>query len=160
MIIGYQTIASNGDRYAVFVNADSKARTVVLPDRYRHLLGAQVLVDAEQAGVTAIAKPKGVQFTKEGLTIDGLTAIVLKVAAGAVEAPSQTQQARSEQSVRPVSTTVSKASPLMTPDQKPQQASLPQTGEMTSKGLLATGMTMLIAVLGSLLSVKKTNHRR
>lgn len=148
LIIGYQTIASNGDRYAVFVNADSKARTVVLPDRYRHLLGAQVLVDAEQAGVTAIAKPKGVQFTKEGLTIDGLTAIVLKVAAGAVEAPSQTQQARSEQSVRPVSTTVSKASPLMTPDQKPQQASLPQTGEMTSKGLLATGMTMLIAVFG------------
>lgn len=148
LIIGYQTIASNGDRYAVFVNADSKARTVVLPDRYRHLLGAQVLVDAEQAGVTAIAKPKGVQFTKEGLTIDGLTAIVLKVAAGAVEAPSQTQQARSEQSVRPVSTTVSKASPLMTPDQKLQQASLPQTGEMTSKGLLATGMTMLIAVFG------------
>ncbi|QET82519.1 pullulanase [Streptococcus dysgalactiae] len=148
LIIGYQTIASNGDRYAVFVNADSKARTVVLPDRYRHLLGAQVLVDAEQAGVTAIAKPKGVQFTKEGLTIDGLTATVLKVAAGAVEAPSQTQQARSEQSVRPVSTTVSKASPLMTPDQKPQQASLPQTGEMTSKGLLATGMTMLIAVFG------------
>ncbi|SUN61482.1 pullulanase [Streptococcus dysgalactiae subsp. equisimilis] len=148
LIIGYQTIASNGDRYAVFVNADSKARTVVLPDRYRHLLGAQVLVDAEQAGVAAIAKPKGVQFTKEGLTIDGLTAIVLKVAAGAVEAPSQTQQARSEQSVRPVSTTVSKASPLMTPDQKPQQASLPQTGEMTSKGLLATGMTMLIAVFG------------
>lgn len=148
LIIGYQTIASNGDRYAVFVNADSKARTVVLPDRYRHLLGAQVLVDAEQAGVTAIAKPKGVQFTKEGLTIDGLTAIVLKVAAGAVEAPSQTQQARSEQSVRPVSTAVSKASPLMTPDQKPQQASLPQTGEMTSKGLLATGMTMLIAVFG------------
>lgn len=148
LIIGYHTIASNGDRYAVFVNADSKARTVVLPDRYRHLLGAQVLVDAEQAGVTAIAKPKGVQFTKEGLTIDGLTAIVLKVAAGAVEAPSQTQQARSEQSVRPVSTTVSKASPLMTPDQKPQQASLPQTGEMTSKGLLATGMTMLIAVFG------------
>lgn len=148
LIIGYQTIASNGDRYAVFVNADSKARTVVLPDRYRHLLGAQVLVDAEQAGVTAIAKPKGVQFTKEGLTIDGLTAIVLKVVAGAVEAPSQTQQARSEQSVRPVSTTVSKASPLMTPDQKPQQASLPQTGEMTSKGLLATGMTMLIAVFG------------
>ncbi len=148
LIIGYQTIASNGDRYAVFVNADSKARTVVLPDRYRHLLGAQVLVDAEQAGVTAIAKPKGVQFTKEGLTIDGLTAIVLKVAAGAVEAPSQTQQARSEQSVRPVSTAVSKASPLMTPYQKPQQASLPQTGEMTSKGLLATGMTMLIAVFG------------
>lgn len=148
LIIGYQTIASNGDRYAVFVNADSKARTVVLPDRYRHLLGAQVLVDAEQAGVTAIAKPKGVQFTKEGLTIDGLTAIVLKVAAGVVEAPSQTQQARSEQSVRPVSTAVSKASPLMTPYQKPQQASLPQTGEMTSKGLLATGMTMLIAVFG------------
>lgn len=148
LIIGYQTIASNGDRYAVFVNADSKARAVVLPDRYRHLLGAQVLVDAEQAGVTAIAKPKGVQFTKEGLTIDGLTAIVLKVVAGVVEAPSQTQQARSEQSVRPVSTAVSKASPLMTPDQKPQQASLPQTGEMTSKGLLATGMTMLIAVFG------------
>ena len=33
----------------------------------------------------------------------------------------------------------------MTPDQKPQQASRPQTGEMTSKGLLATGMTMLVA---------------
>lgn len=148
LIIGYQTIASNGDRYAVFVNADSKARTVVLPDRYRHLLGAQVLVDAQQAGTSAIANPKGIQFTKDGLTIDGLTAIVLKVAAGPVEAPSQTQQARSEQTVRPVSTAVSKASPLMTPDQKPQQASLPQTGEITSKGLLATGMTMLVAVFG------------
>ncbi|MEM5200315.1 amylopullulanase, partial [Enterococcus faecium] len=71
LIMGYQTVASNGDRYAVFVNADNKTRKVVLPQAYRYLLGAQVLADAEQAGVTAIAKPKGVQFTKEGLTIDG-----------------------------------------------------------------------------------------
>lgn len=45
---------------------------------------------------------------------------------------------------------VSKASPLMTEDQKPQQAILPQTGEMTSKGLLATGLTMLVAAFGFL----------
>ena len=150
LIIGYQTIASNGDHYAIFVNADSKARTVVLPDSYRHLLEAQVLVDAQQAGTSAIATPKGIQFTKCGLIIDGLTAIVLKVAASTAETPSQTQQARTGQTVTPVPMAVSKASPLMTEDQKPQQASLPQTGEMTSKGLLATGLTMLVAAFGFL----------
>ena len=79
LVIAYQTLASNGDRYAVFINADSVARHVFLTDAYKDLLAAEVVVDGEQAGVEAIPDPSGVTMTEDGLTLDSLTTVVLRL---------------------------------------------------------------------------------
>lgn len=79
LIITYQTQASNGDIYAVFVNADSKAREFVLSDDYKTLLNAEVLADADTAGVDAILNPKGVAFTENSITLNPLTATILRL---------------------------------------------------------------------------------
>ncbi|MDG3142609.1 pullulanase [Streptococcus suis] len=80
LIIAYQTVASNGEIYAVFVNADTKARDFVLTDAYQALRKAEVLVDGSKAGTVAITSPVGVVFTEHGLRLDPLTATVLRLA--------------------------------------------------------------------------------
>ena len=84
-VIAYQAIATNGDVYAVFVNADTVARDFVLEDSYRELLEAEVLVDANQAGIEAITDPVGVTFTEHGLSLSPLTATVLRLRKAAPE---------------------------------------------------------------------------
>lgn len=77
LVIGYQTVASNGDRYAVFVNADSKERTFTLTGAYRDLLQGQVLVDGARAGTQALTNLQGVSLGQDNLTLAPLTATVL-----------------------------------------------------------------------------------
>ena len=79
LIIAYQTQASGGDVYAAFVNADSKAREFVLSDDYKALLNAEILADADTAGVDAILNPKGVAFTENSITLNPLTATILRL---------------------------------------------------------------------------------
>ena len=79
LVIGYQAIASNGDIYAVFINADSQARHLTFPTEYQHLSKAQIIVDGATAGTVAIANPSGVQLTQAGIQLDPLTATVLLV---------------------------------------------------------------------------------
>ncbi|MCW6660524.1 pullulanase [Aerococcaceae bacterium NML191292] len=79
LVIGYQAIASNGDIYAVFINADNQARTITFSDKYKHLSKAQVIVDGTQAGTVAIENPTGVQLTESGIQLDPLTASVLLI---------------------------------------------------------------------------------
>ncbi|AOM81793.1 pullulanase [Salisediminibacterium beveridgei] len=70
--------AENGagtEVYYVFLNADDEARTFTAG---RDLSGAEVLVDKNQAGVEAIAEPNGVSATSEAVTLEPLTATVLK----------------------------------------------------------------------------------
>ena len=55
------------------------ARHVFLTDAYKDLLAAEVVVDGEQAGVEAILDPSGVTMTKDGLTLDSLTTVVLRL---------------------------------------------------------------------------------
>lgn len=155
LIMGYQTVASNGDRYAVFVNADNKTRKVVLPQAYRYLLGAQVLADAEQAGVTAIAKPKGVQFTKEGLTIDGLTALVLKVSSKTADSSSQKSQTDNHQTKTPDGSKDLDKSLMTRPKRAQTNQKLPKTGEASSKGLLAAGVALLLLAISLLMKRPK-----
>ena len=52
--IGYQITAPNGDVYAVFVNADDKAREFTLGTAFAHLRKAEVLADENQAGPVGI----------------------------------------------------------------------------------------------------------
>ena len=79
VVIGYQITAPNGDIYAVFVNADEKAREFTLGSEFAHLRNAQVLADENQAGTLAIAKPQGLAWTENGLKLNALTATVLRI---------------------------------------------------------------------------------
>lgn len=81
LVIAYQTIASNGDRYAVFVNADKVKRSFVLAGSAKDFMTGEVLVDAEQAGVIALTNPNGLAFDEQGLVLDPLTAIVIRLKA-------------------------------------------------------------------------------
>ena len=88
VVIGYQITAPNGDIYAVFVNADEKAREFNLGTAFAHLRNAEVLADENQAGPVGIANPQGLEWTKKGLKLNALTATVLRVSQrGAIVAP-------------------------------------------------------------------------
>lgn len=88
VVIGYQITAPNGDIYAVFVNADAKAREFNLGTAFAHLRNAEVLADENQAGPVGIANPKGLEWTEKGLKLNALTATVLRVSqGGAIVAP-------------------------------------------------------------------------
>lgn len=88
VVIGYQITASNGDIYAVFVNADEKAREFNLGTAFAHLRNAEVLADENQAGPVGIANPKGLEWTEKGLKLNALTATVLRISqGGAIVAP-------------------------------------------------------------------------
>ncbi|MDG3143452.1 pullulanase [Streptococcus suis] len=114
VVIAYQTIASNGDRYAVFVNADSKERSFVLSDIYKELLKGQVLVDGERAGVEALSDLVGVELTDSSVVLAPLTATVIRLpyittalpdtAPTAEEKPSLdfTTKERTEETVLPI----------------------------------------------------------
>ena len=88
VVIGYQITAPNGDIYAIFVNADEKAREFNLGTAFAHLRNAEVLADENQAGPVGIANPKGLEWTEKGLKLNALTATVLRIAqGGAIVAP-------------------------------------------------------------------------
>ena len=73
-VLGYNIKATDGT-YFVFANGDLKARTVNPKD---DLTSASVLVDGATAGVTKIASPVGVTITASLVTLDPLTATVIK----------------------------------------------------------------------------------
>ena len=88
VVIGYQITAPNGDIYAVFVNADEKAREFNLGTAFAHLRNAEVLADENQAGPIGIANPQGLEWTEKGLKLNALTATVLRISqGGAIVAP-------------------------------------------------------------------------
>lgn len=78
-VLGYQVVASNGDIYAVFVNADNKERKFNFGEAYKHLANAQVVADGNTAGVTAISNPAGVTLGAAGVTLAPLTATILRI---------------------------------------------------------------------------------
>lgn len=78
-VLGYQVVASNGDIYAVFVNADNKERKFNFGEVYKHLANAQVVADGNTAGVTAISNPAGVTLGADGVTLAPLTATILRI---------------------------------------------------------------------------------
>ena len=93
VVIGYQITAPNGDIYAVFVNADEKAREFNLGTAFAHLRNAEVLADENQAGPVGIANPKGLEWTEKGLKLNALTATVLRVSqGGAIVAPAMEEK--------------------------------------------------------------------
>ena len=79
LILGYQVVASNGDIYAVLINADSKERKFNFGEGYKHLAQAEIVADANTAGVAAISNPVGVNLGADGVSLAPLTATILRI---------------------------------------------------------------------------------
>jgi pullulanase len=78
LLIAYENVSTDKTgTYYVFVNADNKARTLTLGDL--DLSKGKVLVDNDEAGKTPVSKKSGFKLTKDTLTIDPLTTIVIKL---------------------------------------------------------------------------------
>lgn len=78
LVIAYESKSTdNTGDYYVFVNADTEARNLTLGDL--DLSKGDVLVDSDEAGTKKVHKKSGFKLTKDTLTIDALTTIVIKV---------------------------------------------------------------------------------
>ena len=166
VVIGYQITAPNGDVYAVFVNADSKAREFNLGTAFAHLRKAEVLADENQAGPVGIAKPQGLEWTEKGLKLNALTAVVLRLSqGGAIVAPAVEEKPEFDLSSLEVESEQDQAQNLVAnPDSQEtatetlSQKVLPNTGT-ENKSLLALAGFCILALLGLgwLIKNKKKN---
>ncbi|MBU5595487.1 pullulanase [Amphibacillus sp. MSJ-3] len=78
LVIGYQAIDSDGDLYAVFINADEEARQLSLSTDYS---AGDIIIDGLVAGTDPIDDPVGVTLTKDSIELDPLTASVIRLKA-------------------------------------------------------------------------------
>ncbi|RSJ69224.1 Pullulanase precursor [Streptococcus oralis subsp. dentisani] len=166
VVIGYQITAPNGDVYAVFVNADSKAREFNLGTAFAHLRKAEVLADENQAGPVGIAKPQGLEWTEKGLKLNALTAVVLRLSqGGAIVPPAVEEKPEFDLSSLEVESEQDQAQNLVAnPDSQEtatetlSQKVLPNTGT-ENKSLLALAGFSILALLGLgwLIKNKKKN---
>ena len=166
VVIGYQITAPNGDVYAVFVNADSKAREFNLGTAFAHLRKAEVLADENQAGSVGIANPQGLEWTEKGLKLNALTAVVLRLSqGGAIVAPAVEEKPEFDLSSLEVEPEQGQAQNLAANPETQETATeahsrnlLPNTGT-ESKSLLALAGFSILALLGLgwLMKNKKKN---
>ena len=166
VVIGYQITAPNGDVYAVFVNADDKAREFTLGTAFAHLRKAEVLADENQAGPVGIANPQGLEWTEKGLKLNALTAVVLRLSqGGAIVAPAVEEKPEFDLSSLEVEPEQGQAQNLVAnPDSQEtatetlSQKVLPNTGT-ENKSLLALAGFSILALLGLgwLIKNKKKN---
>ncbi|WP_144475325.1 pullulanase [Cytobacillus oceanisediminis] len=78
LVIAYENESTdNTGTYYVFVNADTQARTLTLGDL--DFSKGKVLVDNDEAGKTPVSKKSGFKLSKDKLTLDPLTTVVIKV---------------------------------------------------------------------------------
>ena len=164
VVIGYQITAPNGDIYAVFVNADDKAREFTLGTAFAHLRKAEVLADENQAGPVGIAKPQGLEWTEKGLKLNALTAVVLRLSqGGAIVAPAVEEKPEFDLSSLEVEQEQGQAQNLAAnPDSQETAAEslsqkvLPNTGTENKSPLALAGISILSLLgLGSLIKSKK-----
>ncbi|WP_405176032.1 pullulanase [Paenibacillus sp. FSL H8-0261] len=81
LVIGYSNKATDGTGiYYVFMNGDSTERTLTLSE---DLTSGQVLVDNDEAGVTAVSQQSGFILTANSIKLDPLTAVIIKMEAEA-----------------------------------------------------------------------------
>ena len=155
VVIGYQITAPNGDVYAVFVNADDKAREFNLGTAFAHLRKAEVLADENQAGPVGIANPQGLEWTEKGLKLNALTAVVLRLSqGGAIVAPAVEEKPEFDLSSLNVEQEQGQTqNPAANPETQETAAEahsqnlLPNTGT-ENKSLLALAGFSILALLG------------
>ena len=166
LVLGYQTVASNGDRYLVYVNADSKARQFDL-SKLTNGLSYMVLADGNQVNLSGISELSGVAINNHILTLDPLTATIIrltnaKTPTEAVDQPSEKTGSFGGKNTEATKTNV-KASgkedlvgdaELVNRDngQAKTEAShqtdkqLPSTGEKTNRGLFVAGLLSILSL--------------
>ena len=164
VVIGYQITAPNGDVYAVFVNADDKAREFTLGTAFAHLRKAEVLADENQAGPVGIAKPQGLEWTEKGLKLNALTAVVLRLSqGGAIVAPAVEEKPEFNLSSLEVEPEQGQAQNLAANPETQETAAeahsqnlLPNTGTESKSLLALAGFSILSLIgLGSFLKKKE-----
>ncbi|WP_242705733.1 pullulanase [Pontibacillus sp. ALD_SL1] len=77
LVVAYKAQSTDGTgSYYVFVNADSETRNLTLDT---DLTKGTVLVDNDEAGSQKVQSPSGFELTSDSITLDPLTAIIVKV---------------------------------------------------------------------------------
>ncbi|MCL7746171.1 pullulanase [Halalkalibacter alkaliphilus] len=76
LVIGYRNEATDGTAYYVFVNADTKERSLTIGE---NLIRGTVLVDSDEAGIEEVSERSGFKLTGRSITIDPLTTVVIKM---------------------------------------------------------------------------------
>lgn len=79
LVIAYRSEATNGDAYYVFVNADTKSRTLSLN---MDITAGTVIVDADEAGITEVTNRSGFKLSSRNITLEPLTTVVIRVQPG------------------------------------------------------------------------------
>jgi len=86
LVIAYENVSTdNTGNYYVFVNADSQPRSLTLGDY--NFSGGKVLVDSDEAGAKPVSEKSGFRLSRDTLTIDPLTTIVIKLDRRATDSP-------------------------------------------------------------------------
>ena len=81
LVIAYQARDSNGDLYAVFINADNELRNITLTEEFINLAQGDIIVDGLVAGIEAIESPTGVTLSENSVNLDPLTATIIRLKA-------------------------------------------------------------------------------
>ncbi|WP_082034362.1 pullulanase [Cohnella kolymensis] len=83
LVIGYKNRATDGTgNYYVFINADNAARKLSLAE---DLTAGTVLADNDEAGIAEVSAKSGFELTPASITLEPLTAVVIKTEAAAPE---------------------------------------------------------------------------
>ena len=166
LVLGYQTVASNGDRYLVYVNADSKARQFDL-SKITNGLSYLVLADGSQVNLSGISELSGVTINNHILTLDPLTATIIHLTNAQtpteeVAKPSEKTNALAGKDAG-VSKTIVKTSSqedlvgdaeivnrdngqAKTEAGRQTDKQLPSTGEETNRGLFLAGLLSILSL--------------
>ncbi len=76
LIIGYKVTSTDGEEFVVFINADSKNRTISTDI---DLDSGIVLVDSDEAGTEEVSELSGVSIESNTIMLDALTPTVIKI---------------------------------------------------------------------------------
>ncbi|WP_052078587.1 pullulanase [Spirochaeta lutea] len=75
LVLPFSAKATNGDVYYVFINADTKVRTLSLDQDLRD---GTVVVDNDEAGPAGVADPSGFRLGAGNITLDPLTVVIVR----------------------------------------------------------------------------------
>lgn len=166
LVLGYQTVASNGDRYLVYVNADSKARQFDL-SKLTNGLSYMVLADGNQVNLSGISELSGVAINNNILTLDPLTATIIRLTnaqtpTDEVAKPSEQTQTlvrndydKTKSAEKPMSQkafvegSVTNQQVIKETNHETSQVTdsqLPSTGEKTNRGLFVAGLLSILSL--------------
>ncbi|KPB05698.1 pullulanase [Bacillus sp. CHD6a] len=76
LVVAFKSVSTAGVEYYTFINADTSSRTLTLG---QDLTDGVVVVDADEAGVDEVSEQTGFELTAEGITLEPLTTVVVRV---------------------------------------------------------------------------------